>query len=266
MNRQVLYVSHGGGPLPLLGDVNHQALVAQLQDMAKRMQRPQAIIVFSAHWEANEVNITSSLQPELIYDYSGFAPESYHIQYPAPGAPKLATQVAQSLQQAGISVHLNADRGFDHGVFVPLKIMFPQADIPVIQVSLLDSLDADAHLRIGEALAKLEIDNLLLLGSGFSFHNMRAFFNQSKEADVHNQVFEAWLKDTMQSAALSEEERRQRLVAWAQAPSARFCHPREEHLLPLHICYGLAQRPCDVYASAKVLGKNAGLFYWADPL
>lgn len=262
LQRQVLYISHGGGPLPLLGDAGHQALVAQLQQMAQRIERPQAIIVFSAHWEAPKVTITAGAQPDLIYDYSGFPAESYRIEYPAPGAPELAEQVAQTLQLAGIETQLDAQRGYDHGVFVPLKIMFPEADIPIIQVSLLRSLDADAHLRLGEALAGLAQNNILFVGSGFSFHNMRAFFNTSAAADAENMAFEAWLKETLCSDALTESERRLRFVHWEQAPSARFCHPREEHLLPLHVCYGLTQRACDDYDSVKVLGKNAGLFYW----
>lgn len=262
--RQVLYISHGGGPLPLLGDAGHQALVAQLQQIAKRIQRPRAIVVFSAHWEASKVTITAAEQPGLLYDYSGFPAESYRIQYPAPGAPALANKVAETLQHAGIEGQLDAQRGYDHGVFVPLKIMFPDADIPVIQVSLLRSLDADAHIRLGEALANFEQDDVLFVGSGFSFHNMRAFFNTSAADDAQNLAFEAWLKETMCGDSLTEHERRQRLANWQQAPSARFCHPREEHLLPLHVCYGLTQRRCDYYDSAKVLGKNAGLFYWAS--
>lgn len=262
LTRQVLYISHGGGPLPLLGDAGHQALVAQLRQMAQRIERPQAIIVFSAHWEASKITVTAGAHPDLIYDYSGFPAESYRIQYPAPGAPELATKIAKILQHAGIETQLDEQRGYDHGVFVPLKIMFPEADIPIIQVSLLRNLDANDHLRLGEALRGLTQDNLLFVGSGFSFHNMRAFFNASAEADAENLAFEAWLKETLCSGALTESERRLRLATWEQAPSARFCHPREEHLLPLHVCYGLTQRACDYYDSATVLGKNAGLFYW----
>lgn len=264
LNRQVLFISHGGGPLPLLGDPGHKGLVDQLQMMRERLKRPKAIIVISAHWEEDIATVTSGAAPSLIYDYNGFPPESYEIQYPSVGAPELAAQVHETLEKAGVSSQLTATRGYDHGMFVPLKILYPDADIPVIQVSLLNQLDAQAHLELGQALSALSADDLLIIGSGFSFHNMRAFFQKSAEADEHNAAFEAWLKETMRNPELSETERWQRLVEWEQAPSARFCHPREEHLLPLMVCYGLTQRACDFYDTAEVLGKHAGLFYWHD--
>lgn len=266
-NHQVLYLSHGGGPLPLLGDLGHQALVAQLHGMRAKLRRPKAIIVISAHWEAPMATITGAAQPPLIYDYNGFPPESYEISYPAPGLPTLANRLQQALTDAGIASVVDPKRGYDHGMFVPLKLLYPEADIPVLQLSLLDHLDAEAHLRLGQTLAQLETEELLIIGSGFSFHNMRAFYQSSADADAQantqNQAFENWLKETMQSEALSETERWQRLANWQQAPGARFCHPREEHLLPLHVCYGVAQRSCDYYEQVLVLGKKAALFYWS---
>ena len=264
--RQILYLSHGGGPLPLLGDPGHSELVEQLQGMAADViQRPSAILVISAHWEEAEPTIGTVAPTGLIYDYSGFPAESYEITYPAQGAPALAQKLATALQQAGISAQHNAQRGFDHGVFVPLKLMYPDADIPVLQLSLVRSLDADLHLRIGQALQALDHDNLLIVGSGFSFHNMRALFSQGNpEQNAQSQAFEDWLKATLCDATLSEAQRYQRLAEWQHAPHARFCHPREEHLLPLHVCYGAAGRASDLYQSVQVLGKTAGLFYWRD--
>lgn len=264
--RQVLYLSHGGGPLPLLGDPGHSELVEQLQQMATDViQRPSAILVISAHWEETEPTIGTLAPTDLIYDYSGFPAESYEITYPARGEPQLAQKLTAALQQAGIRVQHNTQRGFDHGVFVPLKLMYPDANIPVLQLSLVRSLDADLHLRIGQALQALEYDNLLIIGSGFSFHNMRAFFSpDNPEQNAQSQAFEDWLKVTLCDANLSEAQRYQRLAQWQHAPHARFCHPREEHLLPLHVCYGAAGRACDLYQSAQVLGKTAGLFYWRD--
>lgn len=258
-----LYISHGGGPLPLLGDPNHSELVAQLRALGERLPRPSAIIVVSAHWEEQVPTVTSGAQPPLIYDYTGFPPESYEIRYPSPGAPELAARVHQALSQAGLEPQQDPERGFDHGLFVPLKLMYPAADIPCIQLSLLKSLDPAAHIALGQALQSLEWDNLLVIGSGFSFHNMRAFFEPATaESDTRNKAFEDWLTETLSNPDLDETKRTERLINWSNAPEARYCHPREEHLLPLHVCYGLAQRPADAHESIRVLGKRAGMFYW----
>ncbi len=265
MSRQpdVLFISHGGGPLPLLGDPGHEELVARLQGIAANLARPSAILVVSAHWEEPVPTITAGAHPSLIYDYYGFPDEAYEVQYPCPGEPELARKVQAALTQAGIPARLDSQRGFDHGLFVPLKLMYPEADIPCIQLSLTDNLDAASHLAIGRALQALEYENLLVIGSGFSFHNMQAFFAPpTPESQARNEAFEAWLADTCCSTELAEAERHHRLVNWADAPHARYCHPREEHLLPLHVCYGLAGRPSHTRLSATVLGKQSGMFHW----
>lgn len=260
---EVLFVSHGGGPLPLLGDAGHREMVACLEEIASRLRRPSAILVVSAHWEENLPTITSGANPPLIYDYYGFPEESYSIQYPAPGEPALAEEVYSAMQRAGIESRLDPERGFDHGLFVPLKILFPRADIPCVQLSLNGNLDAAAHLAIGRALQGLDRENLLVIGSGFSFHNMRAFFApETSESRNLNESFEQWLHETCTSQALSEEERAQRLLHWEQAPGARFCHPREEHLLPLHVCYGLAQSHCSEPFTLNILHKRASMYLW----
>lgn len=259
----VVFLSHGGGPLPLLGDSGHRDMVARLQELAATLPRPDAILVVSAHWEAPEATVTAAARPSLIYDYNGFPPEAYEIQYPCPGAPALAEQVCQALRHAGQPARQDAERGLDHGVFVPLKLMYPAADIPVVQLSLADTLDAGTHLAMGRALRALDYDNLLVIGSGFSFHNMQAFFAPSTPAtETANQAFEDWLADTCCDPALSETEREQRLLHWEQAPHARFCHPREEHLLPLHVCYGLAAGPSKARIGTTILGKQSGMFLW----
>lgn len=259
----VLFISHGGGPMPLLGDPGHREMVTRLTEIAGKLRKPSAILVVSAHWEASVPTITSGARPPLIYDYSGFPPEAYNIQYPCPGEPELARQVYQALDQAGIRARLDGQRGFDHGLFVPLKLMYPQADIPCVQLSLVNSLDASTHLAIGKALQALDVDNLLVIGSGFSFHNMRAFFSaNTSEVQARNQAFEDWLEETCTDSSMPESERVERLTHWELAPSARFCHPREEHLLPLHVCYGLANKASDDHISATILGKKSGMFYW----
>lgn len=260
---EVLFVSHGGGPMPLLGDPGHREMVERLKQIRGQLRKPAAILVISAHWEENVATVTSGANPDLIYDYYGFPAESYQIRYPAPGQPQLAQQVADALQNAGVPVRQDSRRGYDHGMFVPLKILFPEADIPVVQLSLVHSLDPQVHLDIGKALQGLDVDNLLVLGSGFSFHNMRAFFApNTPELQDRNLTFERWLLETCASPELTEAQREERFAHWAEAPYARFCHPREEHLLPLHVCYGLAGKACDQHWSAVVLNKASGMFYW----
>ncbi|MDO3722141.1 class III extradiol ring-cleavage dioxygenase [Marinobacter sp. chi1] len=259
-----LFISHGGGPLPLLGDPEHHELVEQLTALGKSLNPPSAILVLSAHWEAPVATITAGANPSLIYDYYGFPAESYAIEYPCPGAPNLARQVHDALKKAGLPTSLDEERGFDHGLFVPLKLMFPQADIPCIQLSLMNPLDAGTHIEIGRALQTLDVDRLLVIGSGFSFHNMREFFNHSDpESNIRNEAFEKWLEDTVCNPDLTEADRTKRLIYWDQAPSARFCHPREEHLVPLFVCYGLNERPGTQHLSARILGKKTGTFIWS---
>lgn len=262
-NSHIMYIAHGGGPMPLLGDPGHHKMVETLKVMANKVGNPSAILVISAHWEETIPTITASAFPELIYDYGGFPPEAYEIQYPSLGQPDLANKIYQSLTNAGIESALDEQRGFDHGMFVPLKIMFPEANIPVVQLSLIHSLDAQAHLDMGKALQSLDVDNLLVIGSGFSYHNMRAFFNADADAaNLKNIAFDNWLKETVTRTDLSEAERTDRLAQWDSAPDARFCHPREEHLLPLHVCYGMAGKASDEYYPAIVMDKKASMFSW----
>lgn len=263
-NRNIIYLSHGGGPLPLLGDPDHLEMVETLKQIAQQIPKPSAILVVSAHWEATVPNITAAATPELIYDYGGFPPESYDIKYPCVGQPELALRIYESLTQAGIEAQLNERRGFDHGLFVPLKIMYPEADIPCVQLSLMHSLNPQAHIDMGRALQSVVWENLLIIGSGFSFHNMRAFF--APGADVNNEknrAFEDWLKVTMTNSDLNENERSEQLCRWQEAPHARFCHPREEHLLPLHVCYGAAAKASEKRFETLILNKIASMYLWS---
>ena len=258
-----LYISHGGGPLPILGDAEHAEMVTCLKRIADTIYKPSAIIVVSAHWEENVVSVTGNSKPEMIYDYYGFPEESYEITYPADGHPRLAEDVLEHFAGRQIEAKLDSQRGFDHGLYIPLMLMYPKADIPCIQISLQASLDPLEHIRIGEALSVLDQDGLLILGSGFSFHNMRAFGSPvTPESQSKNEAFEEWLIDTCSDRALSEAERAGRLAGWEQAPFARYCHPREEHLLPLHVCYGSAKSPCVEYLELSIMKKSASCFFW----
>ena len=260
---RILFLSHGGGPLPLLGDPGHRELVACLHGIAAGIPTPAAIVVISAHWEAAVPTITAGEQPGLIYDYYGFPDDAYRIEYACPGAPWLAGAIGTALHDAGIEAALDDKRGFDHGVFIPLTIMYPQAEIPCVQVSLIDTLDPAQHIRMGQALGRVRADNLLVIGSGFSFHNMKAFFAAATaDSAAKNDAFEDWLMETCADAAYAESERAQRLIRWQQAPHARYCHPREEHLLPLHVCYGMAQTPCSSHYALRILNKKASMYLW----
>jgi aromatic ring-opening dioxygenase catalytic subunit (LigB family) len=260
---KALFLSHGGGPMPLLGDTGHQEMVSCLENIASRISRPDALLVVSAHWEERVPTITSGKAPSLIYDYYGFPDESYHIQYPCVGAPSLAGEIHNLLKTANIEARLDEARGFDHGLFVPLKIMYPNADIPCVQLSLVATLDPSAHIAMGHALRSLGQKNVLVIGSGFSFHNLRAFFaDDTITSRGLNQAFEEWLAEVCSSSDYSEEERAQLLVDWSGAPGARYCHPREEHLLPLHVCYGTAQAPCSERFSPTIMNKKSSMYLW----
>ncbi|NCA72574.1 MAG: dioxygenase, partial [Sphingobacteriia bacterium] len=174
-----LYVPHGAGPCFFM-DWNPpdawNAMADFLTNVASTLPaRPSSIVLVSAHWLEPAFSVTSGAQPELFYDYSGFPPHTYELRYPASGAPQLAARMAGLLGKAQLPVQQDAARGFDHGMFIPLKLMFPDADIPVVQLSLRADLDPQAHLDAGRALASLRDEGVLILGSGMSFHNMRGY-------------------------------------------------------------------------------------------
>ncbi len=261
MNRaQIIYISHGGGPLPILGEPGHRAMVAFMQQLSARLNRPQALLVVSAHWEEEVATLQSAPNPPLFYDYYGFPPEAYDITYPAPGHPALAGRIAGLLEQSGIPARLDPQRGFDHGSFIPMKLLYPAADIPMLQLSLLQGLDPAAHLALGRALRPLLDEDILVVGSGSSFHNFRAFFGQG--VDPQNDAFQDWLVETCTSPRLRQADREARLLEWVHAPHARYAHPREEHLLPLHVCQAMAGRPGEVIFDGHIFGKRNVAFLW----
>ena len=261
----VLYLPHGGGPLPILGDKGHEKMVSFLQEIVSRLGNPSAILVISAHWEETQATITGGSHPELVYDYYGFPAEAYHIQYAAPGHPQLAKEVFDLMGASGIPARFDEQRGFDHGLFIPLKLMYPQANIPCIQLSLLNNLDPGKHIALGKAIASLRKNNVLIVGSGMSYHNLKTFFTQGIDSSNENEQFDSWLIETCSSQTLSAKEREQRLIEWEKAPSARFCHPREDHLLPLHVCYGIvcSDTPkAEVVFNQEVMGKRVTSLLW----
>ncbi len=259
---QIVYFSHGGGPLPILGDDSHKAMVEFMRKLPSQLKKPAAILVISAHWEERVWTLLGAKTPTLFYDYYGFPDEAYNINYPAPGSPDLAKRITELLNKSNIPTRIDPQRGFDHGVFIPLKLMYPQADIPLLQLSLLHGLDPSAHLAIGKGLRELMHENILVIGSGFSFHNMPAFaWDGSNAPDPANDDFQNWLIDVC-TGPISQTERERYLVDWPKAPSARYCHPREEHLLPLHVCLGMAGKAANVIFDDYILGKRALAFLW----
>jgi aromatic ring-opening dioxygenase catalytic subunit (LigB family) len=201
--------------------------------------------------------------PDLLFDYYGFPPETYRITYPAPGQPALAARIADLLQQGGFASEFVHDRGYDHGVFVPLKLVYPDADVPIVQLSLIKGLDAAQHIRLGRCLAPLRDENVAIVGSGMSFHNMQALF-AGERADLRaaSDAFDAWLRASICDTTLDETQRTELLANWDQAPYARFSHPREEHLLPLHVCYGAAGAPGKLLFNEALMGHKVSGFGW----
>lgn len=242
MRFPTLYIPHGAGPCFFMEWTlgprdSFFKMEAWLRSVADGLGvRPRAVLVISAHWESSPLTVTGGASPGLIYDYYGFPEHTYQITYPAPGEPDLAKQVASLLVDAGLETRIDEDRGFDHGVFIPLKLIYPDASVPVVQLSLDAELDSDRHLQIGRALAPLRDQKVLIIGSGFSYHNLSRLMSGSEELEDSEQ-FDQWLSVACQSP---DQQRDQALKAWSDAPRAGEAHPRAEHLLPLMVVAGAA--------------------------
>jgi len=236
----VVYLPHGGGPWPFV-DVGLPP--DELRSLAEYLRGlpgilpapPRALLVLSAHWEAPVPTVMSAPRPPMLYDYYGFPPRSYTLQWPAPGDPTLAAHVRDLLSRAGLESDEDPSRGFDHGTFIPMMLSWPQAQVPTVQLSLQAGLDPAAHLALGRALAPLRDEGVFIIGSGLSYHNLRAL--QDPHADGAAQAFDTWLAQTV---VAGPAERDARLADWSRAPAARLAHPREEHLLPLMVAAGAA--------------------------
>eukprot|EP00035_Acanthoeca_spectabilis_P038654 m.54999 g.54999 ORF g.54999 m.54999 type:complete len:278 (+) comp9230_c0_seq4:135-968(+) len=238
------FLNHGGGPLPILDDPGHASLSKSIRQFAQSLSvAPVAVVLVTAHWlEKNGPGVTSAANPKLLFDYYGFPSQAYTLTYNAPGDPALAARVAGLLRGAGFDRTHQTDRAWDHGTFVPMMIGFPDAEIPIVQLSLLASQDPSQHLAMGRALAPLRDEGVLILGSGMSYHNMRAF-KGAGVADLNaaaSAKFDSWLSQTC--TEVTAQERVDRLTKWDNAPAARECHPPSaaEHLLPLLVVAGAA--------------------------
>ncbi|MES2298885.1 MAG: class III extradiol ring-cleavage dioxygenase [Pseudomonadota bacterium] len=252
------FLSHGGGPWPYMQEHNggrYDKLAAALADVARQVGAPpKAVLVVSAHWEGRAFLVSGAAQPGMIYDYGGFPEHTYHIVYGAPGAPALAERVAALLGAAGLAAQVDPVRGFDHASYSMLYPIYPQAEVPVVQLSLRSDLDPLAHIEAGRALAALRDEGVLILGSGLSYHNLRAFGAGGRDA---SHAFDAWLQRVLDGPV--GVARSAALLAWAEAPAARAAHPREEHLLPLMVAVGAAEHEagCCVYHEDDFMGALA---------
>ncbi|MGR4893813.1 DODA-type extradiol aromatic ring-opening family dioxygenase [Stenotrophomonas sp. LARHCG68] len=233
MNRlPSLFISHGS-PMTALqpGQVG-----PRLAELAAGLQRPRAIVMASAHWLGRAPLVSAAPQPETIHDFGGFPEPLYQLQYPAPGAPALAQEVAQCLADAGLQPGIDPRRGLDHGAWVPLRYLYPQADIPVLQVSIQPMLGPQHQFALGRALAPLREQDVLLIGSGSITHNLHDWhsYSEAKEAP-YVRPFIGWVEQKLEAddlPALFDYRR--------QAPFAAQAHPTDEHLLPLYFAMGAA--------------------------
>lgn len=233
------FLSHGGGPWPYIEAMKLQfARTAQAFSQLPHSlpARPKAVLMITGHWEAPQFTVSTAKHPPMVYDYSGFPEHTYHIKYPAPGSPQLAARVRELLAQAGMPCAEDAQRGFDHGTFVPMVLMYPKADVPIVMLSLKSNYSPAEHVRAGQALQGLRDEGVLIMGSGLTYHNMRGFGRP--ESLGLSETFEAYLNNAVTDP--DPAQRIKKLEQWDTAPGARQVHPREDHLLPLMVVAGAA--------------------------
>ena len=240
-----LYIPHGGGPCFFM-----DTPPGMPRDMWDRMGaylrgidagigvRPKAVLVISGHWETERPTVNTATRPPLLFDYYGFPEHTYRLTYPVSGSPILARRVREVLAAAEIPSDEEPERGLDHGVFIPFKLIYPDADVPTVQLSLNRNLDAATHLNLGRALEPLRDEGVLIVGSGMSYHNLRELFSSDSRATSAAVDFDSWLNEAVTDSDPAARERK--LADWRQAPGARAAHPRPEHLIPLMVAAGAA--------------------------
>ena len=261
VRQPTFFVPHGGGPCFFMPDPSGRwtGMEAFLRSLPGRVpEPPAAILVVSAHWETKGFRIGGGSGLPLIYDYYGFPPETYTIRYDAPGAPTVAARAAALLRTENVPVELDPEHGLDHGVFVPMKVAFPEAQIPVVEMSVERDLDPKLHIAAGRALAPLRDEGVLIIGSGMSFHDLKAFGD--KRFTHPSQEFDAWLTSTVMRPG---DVRAERLRAWAEAPGALAAHPTAEHLIPLMVAAGASDAPGEKIYGELVLETAVSAFQFA---
>lgn len=259
----VLFLSHGGGPsfyldaksIPMLKGLDKESKAAEvLRNITKiaELKKPEAVLVLSAHWEEPKCTVNTNSKHSLYFDYYNFPPETYKLTWPASGAPEVANKVKKILEDRGIKCLENSDRGLDHGVFVPLKLAYPDADVRVCQLSLLKSLDVKEHLEIGEALSDLTKQGVLIIGSGFATHNGG---RTGSPPPAWATAFQDWLHDVLMNDGYTPDQRKAKLLSCLKtAPNVHKAHPTIEHFLPLIMCSAVAKyRPGKLLHSEFVM-------------
>lgn len=232
------FISHGGGPCFWM-EWNPKDLFSNLEKSLVNFQShlpyaPKAIVVISAHWETDEFALQAKPEPGMLYDYYGFPEHTYQLKYPAKGSTELALEIIEKLKANNINAVADYSRDYDHGLFVPMLKMFPNPSVPVLQLSIKKNYSPLEHYELGRALSELRDEGVLIIGSGYSYHNLREFH----DSEGKSHAFDKWLRETM---TLSGIERKERLLNWESAPNARFCHPQEDHLVPLFVIAGAAE-------------------------
>ncbi|WP_314324876.1 class III extradiol ring-cleavage dioxygenase [Comamonas aquatica] len=244
----VLFVSHGSPMFALEAGETGPALTRWGQALRQRHPGLRGVVILSPHWMAHGVEVMAHAQPPTWHDFGGFPPALYRLQYPAPGAPVLAQQVQARLAQAGIAATLNPERPLDHGAWVPLMHLLPQADVPVVQLALPVDADARAVYALGQALQDLRAQGVLLVGSGSMTHNLREFFGGERQAASYVVEFSRWVEQQVQAGAIDA------LLDWQQqAPHALRAHPTDEHFLPLYFALGAGAGSTPHYLSREVM-------------
>lgn len=223
---------------------------------------PKAVLVISGHWECARPTIHFGERHSLYYDYSGFPEHTYRLQWPALGSPEVAARVQELLRANGFETDQETERGLDHGVFIPFLLIYPQADVPVVQLSLQRNLDAKTHLEIGKALQPLRDEGVLIIGTGMSYHNLRKMFIEDPDANQDAENFDLWLRGAVTAEQLKREHR---LKEWRSAPGALASHPRSEHLLPLMVAAGAAgNEDGHVVYNERLMGKMISGFQFGE--
>lgn len=252
------FLTHGGGPWPYMKDDMpgvYDKLEASIVDIPRQIGgRPKAVLAISGHWEESDFAVSSAAHPTMIYDYSGFPEHTYKIQYKAPGSPELAARVQALLEAGGIRCRSDAERGFDHGTFSLMKPLFPDEDVPVVQLSMRAGYDPALHIAVGRLLAPLREEGVLIIGSGSSYHNLREW---RRDASNPSRQFDAWLQDALLKTVPAE--RVNKLMHWTDAPAARASHPTEDHLIPLMVAVGAAEKDAAtlIYHQDDFMGRVA---------
>jgi 4,5-DOPA dioxygenase extradiol len=240
MRRQpTLFLSHGSPMHAVQPGVAGNAWEA----LGRTLARPRGVLMVSAHWETSVPMLTGNPQPTTIHDFGGFPAELYKLRYAAPGAPELATQTVALLKSADMTAGIDGCRGLDHGAWVPLRWMYPSADVPVVQLSVQPELGTAHHLRLGSALVSLAADNVLIIGSGHTTHNLRDWMGNPRRQEPlrYAEAFAGWVGDH-----LRDHDAEALLAYRERAPDAVRAHPTEEHFLPLFVAWGAAGTDADV--------------------